>query len=336
MEPKKNNNDSIVLNDAAIALKIKSDNILDMTILSGFSKVLRSSKDNKETLKLVLDLLTSHVKDDEIKDKNASIDSIKGIAELAVQKPTAFNDDKLKRRGLNTIKIAVKNVTENLDKKVAIVVCPTKKQEDLSFAAENSHGIVQVLLEKRNRAMSRGDLEADAEATELLTNFLNEIDTASLKLKNMIEDAFAKGHGTFVQLSSYTRRVVEENKKEIKELLLAGKSIDEIAEKFKLSQKSLSITITKDIKKSIINSLKNSILEKREAGITTEDILKELNLHTSFVGVPELNSKIKEWKKNNTQTKKEVKKVEINTQNTTQEEISSKTKEEEKEVKKVS
>ena len=263
MDPKKNNNDSIVLNDAAKTLNIKNDNILDMTLLSSFSKVLRSTKDNKETLKLVFDLLNSQVKEDEAKDKNVAIDSIKGIAELALQKSTAFNDDKLKRRGLNTIKIAVKNVNENLDKKVAIIVCPTKKQEDLSFAAENSHGIVQVLLEKRNRAMSRGDMNADAEATTLLTNFLNEIDTASIKLKTMIEDAFAKGHGTFVQLSSYTRRVVEDNKKEIKDLLLAGKSIDEIAEKFKLSQKSLSLTIAKDIKRSIINSFKSIILEKR-------------------------------------------------------------------------
>lgn len=336
MDPKKNNNDSIVLNDAAKTLNIKNDNILDMTLLSSFSKVLRSTKDNKETLKLVFDLLNSQVKEDEAKDKNVAIDSIKGIAELALQKSTAFNDDKLKRRGLNTIKIAVKNVNENLDKKVAIIVCPTKKQEDLSFAAENSHGIVQVLLEKRNRAMSRGDMNADAEATTLLTNFLNEIDTASIKLKTMIEDAFAKGHGTFVQLSSYTRRVVEDNKKEIKDLLLAGKSIDEIAEKFKLSQKSLSLTIAKDIKRSIINSFKSIILEKRESGTATEDILKELNLHTSFVSVPELNSKIKEWKKNNTPIKKEVKKVEINAQNTTKEEISSKIKEEEKEVKKVS
>lgn len=320
MDPKNTQKESIDLNDVAVALKIKNDNLLDMSLLSSFAKVLRNSKDNKETLKLVFDLLNTQVKDDELKDKNVAISAIKGVSELVTQKSTAFNEDKLKRRALNTIRIAVKSVSENLDKKVAIVVCPTRKQEDLSFAAENSHGIVQVLMEKRNKAMTRGDMDADNEATKQLTNFLTEIDKASVTLKSLIEDAFAKGHGTFVQLSSYTRKVVDENKKEIKELIIDGKSIQEIAEKFKLSSKSLSLTISRDMKKSIMNSFKNDILSKKDAGKSTEDILKDLNLHSSFIGVPELNSKIKEWKKNNTQIKKEDKKVEINTQTITKEE----------------
>ena len=288
------------MEEAIKALGIKNNNLLDISLLTGFVSLLRNSKENKELVKSMFELCNTQVKDDAAKDKATTTDIIKNVVLLATQKSSAFNEEKLKRRGLNTIRIAVQNVGENLDKKVAIVVCPTKKQEDLSFAAENSHGIVQSLMDVRNVSISRGDMEADKNATELLTKFLDEIDKASVTLKTMIEDAFAKGHGSFKQLSSYARRVVEDNKKEIKEQIIAGKSIEEIAKEFKLSPKSLSITIAKDLKKSILNTLKKQILDKKDAGISTEDILSELKLHQSFINTADMNAKIKEWRKGDT------------------------------------
>ena len=285
------------MEEAIKALGIKNNNLIDMSLLTGFVTLLKNSKENKEVIKLIFELCNSQVKDDAAKDKATTIDIIKNVALLASQKNSAFNEDKLKRRGLNTIRIAVQNVSENLDKKVAIVVCPTKKQEDLSFAAENSHGIVQSLMDIRNVAISRGDMQTDQDATALLTKFLDEIDKASVTLKTMIEDAFAKGHGSYKQLSSYARRIVEDNKKEIKEQILAGKSIEDIAKEIKLSPKSLSLTIAKDLKKSILNSLKKQILDKKDAGSSTEEILKELNLHQSFINIADMNAKLKEWRK---------------------------------------
>ena len=291
-------------------LGIRSNNILNVELVSGFVNALGQQRDSKEYLKSSLNLCNLYGSPEGKLHKAAAIDSSKKIADFTMRSLSqnySPNDDRMKTRALKTIKTAVDNITENAEIKVAIVVCPTKKQEDLSFAAANSYGIVQSLLDKRGKAMIRGDLEGDAEATTILTNLLTEIDKASGTLTSMIDEAFAKGHGTYEQISSYGRRTVDANKKEITDDVKAGLSAIEISEKYKILPRTLTFSFNKAIKGPLLNSLKEEILKKKEDNVSYKNILKEVNIDESIINTSSLGLQIKEWLKNESPSKKDSK-----------------------------
>ena len=57
------------MEEAIKALGIKNNNLIDMSLLTGFVTLLKNSKENKEVIKLIFELCNSQVKDDAAKDK---------------------------------------------------------------------------------------------------------------------------------------------------------------------------------------------------------------------------------------------------------------------------
>ena len=285
-------------------LDVKSNDILSTTIVSKFVGAIDGRYEIKEFLDAALDLCHSRVAGEAYSDKVKTLKTVEKYIGIITEETTSANEDRVKQRTIRNINNAIDKIYNNQDKKISLVVCSTKKQEDLLYAADNSHGIIDTLLNKRSNAMKRGDLEADAEATSVLTNLLSEMDKASETLNSMVNHALAKGHGTFEQLSTYGRKIMNENNDSIIEDVKKGLSAGELAKKYNILEKTLVLAFNKTIKNGLLESFKDEIIKLKESNLSHEEILSKVKLDSSLISKDSLESKIKSWTKQTPKAKK--------------------------------